>query len=115
MAGRAASRAEAFRPTPDVRQKVNPNPAPGPERSCLGCGQKRPKWSLRRLVLDQKHQLVLDTSQTAPGRGAYLCGEGCLKAAVKRKAFQRAFRGQVKSLDERDLEERLQRAGPNVK
>jgi len=47
---------------------------------------------------------MLDTLQTASGRGAYLCGEGCLKAAAKRKAFQRAFRGKVKSLDLTRLE-----------
>lgn len=91
-----------------VRQKSNPNPAPGPERTCLGCGEKRPKKSLRRLVLSEEHQPVVDIPQTAPGRGAYLCGAGCLKAAIKRKAFQRAFRGRFETLDERDLEERLQ-------
>lgn len=35
---------------------------------------------------------MLDRAQTAPGRGAYLCGPGCLKAALKRKAFQRALK-----------------------
>ncbi|MFT3841773.1 MAG: YlxR family protein [Myxococcaceae bacterium] len=94
---------------------MNPNPVPGPERSCLGCGKKRPKGSLLRLVLNKNHQLQIDGPQTAPGRGAYLCGKGCLKAAIKRKAFQRAFRGRVEPLDERDLEERLQSAEANVK
>jgi predicted RNA-binding protein YlxR (DUF448 family) len=51
---------------------------------------------------------MLDTSQTAPGRGAYLCGEGCLKAAAKRRAFQRAFRGKMKSLEMTRLEAVLQ-------
>lgn len=81
-----------------------------PRRTCLGCGTKREKSALRRLVLDSMHQAVVDAAQTAPGRGAYLCGAGCLKAALKRKAFQRAFRGQMHSLDETHLEEALQRA-----
>jgi predicted RNA-binding protein YlxR (DUF448 family) len=51
---------------------------------------------------------MLDTPQTAPGRGAYLCGAGCLKAAAKRKAFQRAFRGKVQSLELTRLEAALQ-------
>ena len=80
----------------------------GPERSCLGCGSKRSKGALHRLVLDRTHQLVIDAAQTAPGRGAYLCGAGCLKAAFKRKAFQRAFRGLMQSLDMTSLEEHLQ-------
>jgi hypothetical protein len=40
----------------------------------------------------------VDAAQTALGRGAYLCGAGCLTAAAKRKAFQRAFRGAMKGL-----------------
>jgi predicted RNA-binding protein YlxR (DUF448 family) len=66
-----------------------------PIRSCLGCGKKQTKALLRRLVLDEKNQPLLDRSQTAPGRGAYLCGPGCLSAAVKRKAFHRAFKKDV--------------------
>ena len=77
-------------------------------RSCLGCGKKQPKKLLHRLVLDASHQPVVDDPQTAPGRGAYLCGVGCLKAAIKRKAFQRAFRGLMKSLETSSLEADLQ-------
>jgi len=62
---------------------------------------------LHRLVLDMKHHPVLDRTQAAPGRGAYLCGPGCLKAAIKRKAFQRAFRSTIE-LDETSLEAALQ-------
>jgi predicted RNA-binding protein YlxR (DUF448 family) len=79
-----------------------------PERTCLGCGKKQPKKLLHRLVLNDAHQPVVDDPQTAPGRGAYLCGVGCLKAAIKRKAFQRAFRGRLKSLETTDLEADLQ-------
>ena len=57
-----------------------------------------------RLVLNQAHQLQIDGPQTAPGRGAYLCGEGCLKAAIKRKALQRAFRGKAQTLELTALE-----------
>jgi predicted RNA-binding protein YlxR (DUF448 family) len=80
---------------------------PGPLRTCLGCGKKRPKFSLRRLVLNEQHQLSTDISQHAPGRGAYLCGPGCLTAATRRKAFQRAFRGQMHSLEPSSLEAAL--------
>ncbi len=74
-----------------------------PERTCLGCGKKQAKCLLHRLVLDEKHQPLLDRTQAAPGRGAYLCGPGCLAAAVKRKAFQRAFKKNV-ALDVTNLE-----------
>jgi hypothetical protein len=81
-----------------------------PERSCIGCGAKRSKGALLRLVLNAEGQLRVDGDQVAPGRGAYLCGPGCLKAAVKRKAFQRAFRGKVQALDLGSLERAL--SGP---
>ena len=90
--------------------EVNPQSQKAqPERTCLGCGKKQPKKLLHRLVLDASHQPVVDNPQTAPGRGAYLCGPGCLKAATKRKAFQRAFRGTMKSLETTSLEADLQR------
>ena len=82
-----------------------------PQRTCIGCGSKRPKGELFRLVISKEGQPVIDTTQTAPGRGAYLCGAGCLKAAIKRKAFQRAFRGKTRMLDTTTLETFLQRAG----
>ena len=81
---------------------MNEEPRP-PIRTCLGCGKKQTKALLRRLVLDEKNQPLLDRTQTAPGRGAYLCGPGCLQAAVKRKALQRAFKKNV-ALDVNDLE-----------
>lgn len=61
-------------------------------RTCLGCGKKQLKSLLHRLVLNAQHQPLLDRTQNAPGRGAYLCGPGCLSAATKKKAFQRAFK-----------------------
>ena len=66
--------------------------SPGPERTCLGCGKKQQKSLLHRLVLNAQHQPLLDRTQDAPGRGAYLCGPGCLKAAAKKKAFHRVFK-----------------------
>jgi uncharacterized protein len=77
--------------------------APTPFRTCVGCGKKQAKRLLRRLVLNEKNQPLLDRTQVAPGRGAYLCGPGCLSAAVKRKAFQRAFKKNV-ALDSINLE-----------
>lgn len=79
-----------------------------PQRTCLGCGKKRAKSSLRRLVLTDEGQLTLDAPQVAPGRGAYVCGIGCLKAAAKRRAFQRAFRGKASALELTSLEAALQ-------
>ncbi len=66
-----------------------------PERTCIGCGARRPKRTLIRLALMEEGRVRVDAQQTSPGRGAYLCGGGCLGAAAKRRAFQRAFRGKA--------------------
>jgi uncharacterized protein len=65
-----------------------------PERTCLGCRQRRPQGELVRLTAAGGS--VAPAWPGAPGRGAYLCAaEECLEAAQKRRAFARAFRGPV--------------------
>ncbi|MEE1038701.1 MAG: YlxR family protein [Eubacterium sp.] len=62
-----------------------------PMRRCVGCNTSKPKAELIRM---SKYQDVvyIDVEGKANGRGVYLCkDEGCLKKAVKRKAFFRAF------------------------
>jgi predicted RNA-binding protein YlxR (DUF448 family) len=80
-----------------------------PTRTCVGCGKKQSKWLLHRVVLSTENHPAIDKAHVAPGRGAYLCGPGCLKAAVKKKAFQRAFKRSVE-LDVTTLEADLQNA-----
>ncbi|MBX7115018.1 MAG: YlxR family protein [Myxococcaceae bacterium] len=71
------------------------SPSKAPQRTCLGCGQKRPKRSLIRLCLGSGGVLAFDAEQVAPGRGGYVCGEGCLEAASRRKAWVRSFKGKA--------------------
>jgi predicted RNA-binding protein YlxR (DUF448 family) len=79
----------------------------GPERTCIGCGAKRPKLELQRLCLSSEGAASWDRTRTGTGRGAYLCGVGCLKAAVQRKALVRAFRGRARVIDVSALEAAL--------
>lgn len=75
-----------------------------PERTCIGCGAKRPKQHLKRLCLSSEGTGLFDKTRTGTGRGAYLCGAGCLRAAVQRKALARAFRGRMRAVDVSALE-----------
>lgn len=70
----------------------------GPVRSCIGCGARKAQSELTRIVVGPEG-VVVDRKRRLPGRGAYLCGAGCLTAAVKRKAFGRAFRGKAGLVD----------------
>ncbi len=73
-----------------------------PERSCIGCGQQRPKNELRRIVLqrlpDHTIDIHFDPSGKESGRGAYLCNHmECLEKAWKRKGLDRSFRMTINS------------------
>jgi uncharacterized protein len=70
-----------------------------PERTCLGCRGRRERGELIRLQL--RDGWVVPLQGRAAGRGAYLCPErACFEAAVRRKAFARAFRAPAQ-VDER--------------
>jgi predicted RNA-binding protein YlxR (DUF448 family) len=45
-----------------------------------------------RLALRDGALLVIDRAQRLPGRGAYVCSDGCLARARRRGGLQRAFR-----------------------
>jgi predicted RNA-binding protein YlxR (DUF448 family) len=44
-----------------------------PERTCVACGQKRPKRGLTRIVRTPQGAVLVDLTGKDPGRGAYLC------------------------------------------
>lgn len=70
-----------------------------PQRSCLGCRSVKDKADLIRFVLAPDRTLVPDLLTKLPGRGAYTCLKaGCLRQALVRKQFQRAFKGEVTAL-----------------
>ncbi|HEX5568653.1 MAG TPA: YlxR family protein [Streptomyces sp.] len=63
-----------------------------PERTCVGCRERSDKAGLLRVVLDGG-RCVPDHRGTLPGRGAYVHpAPTCVDLAVRRRAFQRAFR-----------------------
>jgi hypothetical protein len=85
---------------PKTHSGLPQGPLPeGPVRSCVGCGTKKSQGELTRVALDPEGEVVVDRERRLPGRGAYLCGAGCLTAALKRKAFGRAFRGKAGKVD----------------
>ncbi len=72
----------------------------GPQRTCLGCRKPLGKDDLVRYVLDPEGEVVVDYRQKLPGRGAYTClTPNCVRAAVKRGQFERAFRGRNRRTD----------------
>lgn len=55
-----------------------------PERRCTGCGERKPKTELIRVVRGPDGSVSLDFTGKKAGRGAYLCRDPkCLKKALK--------------------------------
>lgn len=63
-----------------------------PQRMCIGCGERKPKRELIRVVRSPEGELSLDITGKAPGRGAYVCRDpACLKKAQKSRRLEKAF------------------------
>ena len=87
--------------------KSDANP---PVRTCVGCRLRRPQQDLVRCVLTAAGEPAV--SRTAPGRGAWLCVPpmACFELAVRRKAFDRAWRRPVGADALAELRSRLESA-----
>ena len=83
----------------------------GPQRTCIACRQAQDKKKLVRYVVAPDRTVLVDYRQRLPGRGAYTCiSKECVLSAVKRKAFQRCFKGQCNAVDADELLLQLTRA-----
>lgn len=67
-----------------------------PTRTCVGCRQEAGKRALVRVVRGADGTAYVDPGGRAHGRGAYLHADaGCVEAARKRRALERALKAQV--------------------
>lgn len=56
-----------------------------PIRTCLGCGQRRQKGELVRIVI-KDGALLVDADMRFPGRGGYLCPRrDCVSLLLKKR------------------------------
>ena len=63
-----------------------------PERTCIGCNQKKEKKDLIRIVKNKNNEISIDKTGKMQGRGAYICDNiDCLEKAIKAKRLERAF------------------------
>ncbi len=63
-----------------------------PQRTCIGCNEKKDKKELIRIVKDKQGNISLDITGKASGRGAYICNKvECLEKAVKSKRLEKSF------------------------
>lgn len=63
-----------------------------PQRTCIGCKEKKEKRELIRIVKDKEGDITIDRTGKKSGRGAYICDDlTCLEKAIKSKALERSF------------------------
>ena len=67
-----------------------------PQRTCVGCGVRRPKTKLLRIVKCKDSTFEIDRKALLPGRGAYVCySSRCAQLAKKNRSLNRSFRCEV--------------------
>ena len=67
-----------------------------PQRTCTGCGEKKNKNELIRVVKDKEGNISVDRTGRANGRGAYICDNAqCLEKAIKTKRLEKTFETKI--------------------
>lgn len=79
-----------------------------PLRQCVGCGERREKKELIRILRSPDEEILIDFSGKKNGRGAYICNSvACLKKAEKKKALERSLKVTIPEDVYRQLEKEM--------
>ena len=82
-----------------------------PQRTCMGCSEKKDKNQLIRVVRNKDGNIEIDKTGKLEGRGAYICNNiDCLEKVIKTKRLERVLETVINS----EIYERL-RGGINGK
>lgn len=69
-----------------------------PQRTCIGCGEKKDKRDLIRIVKNKDGEISIDKTGKANGRGAYICDKvECLEKAIKSKKLEKSFEMKIEN------------------
>ena len=68
----------------------------GPQRTCMGCNEKKDKKELIRIVKNKENEISIDRTGKLEGRGAYLCDDiRCLEKLIKSKRLEKVFDSKI--------------------
>lgn len=63
-----------------------------PQRTCMGCNEKKDKKDLIRIVKNKDNEISIDRTGKKDGRGAYICDDvNCLEKVIKSKRLERVL------------------------
>ncbi len=67
-----------------------------PQRSCMGCNQKKEKKDLIRIVKNKEGIINIDKIGKLEGRGAYICDSiDCLEKVKKSKRLEKVLETKI--------------------
>lgn len=74
-------------------EKKGPQGKKQPMRQCTGCGERKEKKELIRIIRSTENEIQVDYTGKKNGRGAYICNSvDCLNKARKRGALERSLK-----------------------
>ena len=63
-----------------------------PQRTCMGCSEKKDKKEFIRIVKNKNNEINIDKTGKLEGRGAYICDNiQCLGKVIKSKRLEKVF------------------------
>lgn len=63
-----------------------------PQRTCMGCNEKKDKNELIRIVKNKENEIHVDRTGKMQGRGAYICDDiKCLEKVIKSKRLEKVL------------------------
>ena len=63
-----------------------------PQRTCMGCNEKKNKKDFIRIVKNKENNINIDKTGKLEGRGAYICDKiECLDKVIKSKRLEKVF------------------------
>ncbi|MDD7403394.1 MAG: YlxR family protein [Butyribacter sp.] len=79
-----------------------------PMRQCTGCGERKEKKDLIRIIRTPEGEITVDFSGKKNGRGAYICNSTeCLKQAQKKKSLERSLKTDIPENVYQELEKEM--------
>ena len=79
-----------------------------PMRQCTGCGVRKEKKQLIRIIKTPEDLIYLDLTGKKNGRGAYICNSvECLRIAEKRKSLERSLKVTIPAEVYKELEKEM--------
>ena len=75
-----------------------------PQRTCMGCNEKKDKKDLIRIVKNKNGEISIDRTGKQEGRGAYICNKvECLDKVIKSKRLEKVLETKISSEIYEDL------------